>query len=280
MNQTLLMSDADYFAMDAPINPYYGHDAINVDVAKTEHAAIRAAFELAGAKIIKIDPPSTSQDGVYTANWALARGDRAVLARLPGARKSEENYAENVLRKLGKDVIRVPENWRFSGQGDALPCGEFLLCGSNYRSDVAAQEFAAKTLGFTRIQLQTVPQIANGKPVINAASGWPDSFFYDIDLAISVLRNDLIAFCPDAFTADSVAKIRELPMDKIEVSLDEATKGFACNLVSTGETVVMSANAPELQAEIEKRGLRTITPEIHELSKGGGYIRCVSLCLD
>jgi N-dimethylarginine dimethylaminohydrolase len=79
---------------------------------------------------------------------------------------------------------------------------------------------------------------------------------------------------------ESQVKIRELPMEKIEVSLKEATEGFACNLVSTGEAVVMSAHAPELQAAIEGRGLRTITPQITELLKGGGYIRCTTLTLD
>jgi N-dimethylarginine dimethylaminohydrolase len=42
----------------------------------------------------------------------------------------------------------------------------------------------------------------------------------------------------------------------------------------------MSAHAPELQAAIESRGLRTITPQITELLKGGGYIRCTTLTLD
>jgi N-dimethylarginine dimethylaminohydrolase len=69
-------------------------------------------------------------------------------------------------------------------------------------------------------------------------------------------------------------------MNKIEVSLAEATTGFACNLVSTGETVIMSAHAPEFQANIEAHGLHTITPDVTELGKGGGYIRCTTLTLD
>ena len=71
-----------------------------------------------------------------------------------------------------------------------------------------------------------------------------------------------------------------MPMDKIEVSFAEATQGFACNLVSTGETVVMSAHAPELKAKIEAKGLKIITPDVTELGKGGGYIRCTTLTLN
>ena len=189
---------------------------------------------------------------------------------------------------MGYTVHQVPNNWRFSGQGDALACGDYLFCGSNYRSDVAAQTFAADVLGFHRIQLETVPQIdENGEPVINQASGWPDSFYYDIDLALSIIKpatedsKGLIAYCPEAFIAKSRQIIEELDfVDRIEVSEAEVKEAFACNLVSTGETVIMSAYAPELRSDLEGHGLKVLAPKISELAKGGGYIRCTSLWLD
>ena len=188
----------------------------------------------------------------------------------------------------GKTVVHVPEGLRFSGQGDALPCGNFLFAGQGYRSDAAAQTFAAKALGYNLIQLQTLPQIGkDGRAAINLSSGWPDSFFYDIDIALSILRfprgNEpgLIAWCPEAFTPESRAVMRAFnQVEKIEVSLAEAQHAFACNLVSTGETIVMSDRAPALRAAIEARGLQVITPYVQELLKGGGFIRCTSLTLD
>jgi N-dimethylarginine dimethylaminohydrolase len=141
--------------------------------------------------------------------------------------------------------------------------------------------FISETLGYEVIGLQTVPQTDNlGHKITNAITGWPDSFFYDIDLAIAILRDDLIAWCPDAFLPESQEKIRNLKINKIEVSLEEATKGFCCNLISTGETVIMSNNAPKLQETIERHGFKTLTPNITELCKGGGFIRCTSLTLD
>ncbi len=281
INQSVLMSGVDYFDDSQAINPFMTQESpIDLTVAKAEHAAIQAALEAAGVAVDRTTPPDACQHGVYTANWALTRGKKAVLASLPNARKGEEPSACAALEARGFEVIRVPEGLKFSGQGDALPCGQYLFCGSHYRSDPEAQAFAAETLDLQRVQLQTVPAIdEHGQPRLNQASGWPDSFFYDIDLAISVLTPELIAWCPEAFTPESQQQLRALPIDKIEVSLDEATKGFACNLVSTGETVVMSAHAPQLQAAIEARGLKTITPEITELAKGGGYIRCTTLTL-
>ena len=290
INTRVLMSGADYFSDKQAINAHMD-DRVAVDIAKAmaEHQAILDSLQQAGVEVIKVDPPEGCQDGVYTANWALVRGDKAVMSRLPNARTLEEPAAEIHLKNMGKTVIKVPNNWRFSGQGDALPCGNYLFAGSVYRTDIEVHKFLADTLGYEVISLQTKPLrrlFGRGKPVINKFSGWPDSYYYDIDLALAVIKAPdetqpgLIAWCPEAFMKESAEKIRAVPVDKIEISLKEAKKAFACNLVSTGEAIVMSAFAPHFSRELEKRGLRVFTPVVRELGKGGGYIRCTTLTLD
>lgn len=290
INQHVLMSGADYFDDGYAINPYMD-DAVPIDIAiaKEEHAAIAAALEKAGVRITSVQAPEGCQDGVYTANWALCKDDVAVMSSLPGPRKSEEPYAEQILRDLQKKIVHVPDGLRFSGQGDALPCGNDLFVGSYYRTDVQVHDFLRDTLGYNVISLQTIPKRAwhgFGPTVTNSASGWPDSFFYDIDLALSILRapedgkKGLIVWCPAAFTKKSRQILRDYDgVEKIEVDYSEAINGFACNLVSTGETVVMSANAPLLKNALQQHGYTALTPQISELAKGGGYIRCTTLTL-
>lgn len=289
LNKTVLMSGVEYFDDSAPINPFMNaSEPIDRERARQEHQQIKEALEHAGVTVVQVAAPKDCQDGVYTANWALVRGDTAVVASLPNARKAEEAFAVQTLTKLDKKIVRLPEGLKLSGQGDSLPCGDYLFAGSTYRSDPAAQEFAAQTLGYTLIQLQTVPLADDlGAPVTNAYSGWPDSFFYDIDLALSILRapqcsqKGLIAWCPEAFIPESQAILHNFDaVEKIEVSLLEAKTAFACNLVSTGHTVVMSAHAPNFTAAVQSHGLNVITPEISELAKGGGYIRCTTLTLE
>ncbi len=293
INTTVLMSGVDYFTDDQPINPFMDQSsAIDLEEAAREHRAIQQALEGAGVAVTRISPPADCQDGVFTANWALVLGDTAVLARLPNARKGEEAYARQALEDLGKTVVELPSTIeKYSGQGDCLPCGNYLFCGSGYRSDEAAQEFVAETFGLERVQLRAKPQLDEaGQPVVNTYSGWPDSFYYDLDLAVSILKapvydgdkiveNGLVGFCPDALTDESVEKIRALKgLDLIEVSEHEAVHRLACNLVSTGEHVVMN-DAPEYAAAIESYGLTTTRLNNPELAKGGGSVRCTTLTL-
>ena len=283
LNRTVLMSGADYMADGSAINPYMVKNApIDITSATAEHEAIRQALQAAGVRVVSVVPPPNCQDGVYTANWGLIRGEKAILASLPNARKGEEAYAEQVLQDLGKTIYKVPDGVHFSGQGDALPCGDYLFMGTGYRTEPAVHQFVAETLGYTVVSLRTIPKRnLVGWPVKNKDSGWPDSFFYDLDLALAVIRPNLIAWCPKAFTRKSRAKIRAITdIEKIEVSFKEAKHAFACNLVSTGETVVMSAHAPQFTTALKAQGLHVVTPEIKELAKGGGYIRCTTLTLD
>ncbi len=274
------MSGAEHLSV-MELNPYSDASVQpNRRRASAEHSAIRNMLKAAGAQVVQVEAPTDCQDGVYTANWALVRGDTAVLASLPSPRRAEEPYAREALVRLGKRVVEAP--YRFSGQGDALPLGNRLFTGSNYRTDPRMHAFLAEKLDYEVISLETVPATdQTGLPIINKVTGWPDSFFYDIDLAISILSPNLIGWCPKAFTPESQAKIRAISdLDKIEVSYAEATQGFACNLVSTGETVIMSADAPEYRAAIAAHGLKVVTPSVVELAKGGGYIRCTTLTLD
>lgn len=273
------MSGPKYFAVKE-LNPYSkAENQPNAAGAAAEFESIRSAVEQAGIKVIKVDEPVDCQDAIFTANWGLCRGDVCVLSSLPKQRQAEEPYAEKYLRDLGKKIVKPP--FRFSGQGDALPCGNLLFAGMGYRNDPRIHQFLADTLGYEVIGLQAIPEYdSQQQPVINKTTGLPDSFFYDIDLAVSILREDLIAWCPEAFLPESQERMRAVPIEKIEVSLEEAMQAFACNLVSSGETVVMGAQAPELQAAIEAHGLNVITVELTELAKGGGYIRCTTLTLD
>lgn len=280
INQRVLVSDANHFNDSHAINSHMDSQVpVSLQKAKAEHSQIKSMFESAGIEVHQVPSPASSQDGVYTANWALVAGNKAIMSNLPNKRASEEPYAEAALKNLGLQTIKLPPELPFSGQGDALPCGDYIFVGSQYRTSPDVWPIIERELGKKVIGVQAVPELdSDYKPVTNPVTGWPDSFFYDLDLAVAVIKPNLIAWCPEALTPESQAKIKSLSdINKIEVSMQEAKEGFACNLVSTGQTVIMSAHAPLLKADLEAHGLKVISPQVTELLKGGGFIRCVSL---
>lgn len=292
INKTVLISGAEYFGDADAINALMDAKVpVNVDAAVQEHSKIKAALESAGVAVKEVVAPAGCQDGVYTANWALVRGGKAIMSRLPNTRKPEEPYAKQVLDNLGIKTLVLPESVeRFSGQGDALPCGDVVFTQSPFRTTTDAHPYLKDWLGFKEvIALETKParHFGFGPAVTNKVTKWPDSPTYDIDLAIAVLRfpadgqKGLIAWCPSVFKRSSRKIMRAFDgVEKIEVSRKEALSAFALNLVSTGDAVIMNSGAPNLQDAIEAHGIKTIALDLPELRKGGGSIRCSTLTLD
>ncbi len=115
-------------------------------------------------------------------------------------------------------------------------------------------------------------------------TGLPNSEFYDIDYAVAPIRwptteqRGILVVCREAFEDDSLQVLMELPnTDIIWAPYEEATGVSACNLVATGEAVVMNAGAPVLEAALRNYGLFVVTTVNDELKKNGGSVRCTTV---
>lgn len=262
MNTHLLMCDPGHFRVDYEINPYM-HIGIQPDLAAAmaEHKTIVEAHLAAGRRVDFLTTDPACPDMVYTANAAVVRGDRAVLANLPPERQAETPHHRAWLVDHGIDVVESP--YLFSGQGDALPCGDLLLAGCGQRSDERAHTVLARHLDYEVVPLRTV------------SAQW-----YDLDLAVAVIDNShTLAYAPLALDEPSQRRLRGLGLDLIEVSAEEAER-FALNLICDGTTVTMTTGAPKLAGELRARGLEVIELDTTELHKGGGGVRCTALTLD
>jgi N-dimethylarginine dimethylaminohydrolase len=262
MNSHLLVSDTRHFRIEYHINPYMRMtEQPDPEAAEAEHRDIVNAHIALGRRIEYLPSVPGCPDMVYTANAALVRGNRAVLGRLPVQRQGESPYFRAWLCAHDVDVLVAP--FPFSGQGDALPCGDLLLAGFGQRTDRRMHSILADYLDYDVVPLRTV------------APQW-----YDLDLAVAIIRQpDTIAYCPQALDMVSRRTIRSLGLDLIEVAPREA-KQFALNLVSDGRAVTMTRGAPRFAASLRARGLQVLELSTTQLRKGGGGVRCTSLTLD
>lgn len=262
MNSHLLVSDTRHFRIEYHINPYMRMtEQPEREAAEAEHRDIVNAHIALGRRIEYLPSVPGCPDMVYTANAALVRGNRAVLGRLPVQREGESPHFRAWLCAHDLDVLDAP--FPFSGQGDALPCGDLLLAGFGQRTDRRMHSILAEYLDYDVVPLRTVgPQ------------------WYDLDLAVAIIRQpDMAAYCPQALDMASRSTIRALGLDLIEVEPSEAAQ-FALNLVSDGRAVTMTRGAPRFAASLRARGLQVLELSTTQLRKGGGGVRCTSLTLD
>lgn len=282
LNRRILVSDALYLEPKG-INAYESTgDQPDLAGGIAEHQAAIAAYRQAGIQVEQVPSPVNCQDGVFTANWGLTWNGRALLSRLPNLRQSEEPYAEATLEKLGFEVRRASA--LFSGQGDALIIGSNrVLIGDGYRSDAAVAGEIRDWLGLEPIVVRAKPKRrlgGFGPAVRNKVTGLWDSYYYDLDLAVGVIRPNLLAVCFEALTSEGRAAIRGLKdIEIIPVNLHEAKEGLACNLVSTEQTIIISAGAPRLINDLRIRDFQVVALPNHQLRKSGGGFRCISLSL-
>ena len=171
----------------------------------------------------------------------------------------------------------------FSGQGDALMIGGGrVLIGEGYRTAPAVAREIRDWLGLEPVVVRAKPKrlLGLGPRARNSLTGLWDSYFYDLDIAIGVVGLDLLAVCFSALTRDGQRALARLDdVDLIPVEYCEARDALATNLVSDGETVIMSDAAPKLAAQLKRRGLKLIQLPNRELRKSGGGFRCSSLSL-
>ncbi len=261
MNRALLVSDAAHFRVDYEINPYMRTE-VQPDraAAVREHRAIVAAHLASGRRVEYLPSAPECPDMVFTANAAVVRGDRAVLGSPPPERKAEVPYFQEWLTGRGYQVVEAPH--AFSGQGDALAFGDLLLAGYGQRTDPRMHAVLARELGYEVVPLRTV------------SPRW-----YDLDLAVGVVDDHTLAYCPEALDGPSRGRLRGLGADLVEVSAAEAER-FALNLVSDGAVVTMARGVRRFADALRDRGLRVVELDTAELSKGGGGVRCTALTLD
>lgn len=304
-NRTIYITHAQTLSTDKPLNEYTNpKKTVDTDKAQAELDAIADGYRAIGAQVLQFDTLEDSeglQDVIYTANQAFCLNGRALIANLPYERQNEEALAEQWLKGLGLQTLRMPkELGLFSGKGDALyiPGTNYVLAGSGYRNNIAAHKFLEDTFHVKVLPIKTKPRrslfgIQNdfiGKPyktVERDGSTLYHSPAYDIDIALGIVKAQtdehraLVAYAPSLLTLASQQFMREQTIfDTIVVSRREALGAFACNLLSNGQGVVINKKAYGLIAELNYQGLQVVTVTNNEIAKGGGGVHCVENVID
>jgi N-dimethylarginine dimethylaminohydrolase len=260
----ILMCPPDHFAIEYEINPWMnvriGSDA---GLAQEQWTALHQALESLGVSVDLIEPVRGLPDLVFTANAGLVFRDLFIVSRFRyGVRQGEAPYFESWATSRGFQVVELPAGFNFEGAGDALFCGETLIAGYRFRSDVRSHQWIGERLGVEVLALELI-----------------DPRFYHLDTCFCPLAPELALYYPGAFDEYGRSVLRDRIPHLIEVAIEEAVS-FSCNAVVVGKTVLLNDGAPKLAQDLRERGFGVRMLGFSEFIKSGGSAKCLTLRID
>ncbi len=257
-----VMCPPTFFQVAYAINPWMRPDAaVDPGRALTQWLTLKETYRSLGHDVTVLAAEPGLPDMVFAANGALVVGDRAYGARFRHPERAAEAAAHAaLLRTQGLEVVE-PTHVN-EAEGDFLVLRDVILAGTGFRTSVEAHAEAAEVLGRPVLTLELV-----------------DPRYYHLDTALAVLDDGGgdapadVAYLPSAFSADSLALLRERFPDAIECSEQDAAV-LGLNVVSDGEHVVLPVQAEDLAAQVAARGYRPVRLDLDELLKAGGSVKC------
>ena len=257
----LLLCAPTAYALKYVINPWMKlENAPNLGRAEKQWNELRRILtEDIGATVELIPQAENCPDMVFTANAGLVRGRNVILSNFKHPeRQVEAPHYQKWFEANDYNVLTLPQDCKFEGEGDALFAGETLLAGFARRSDFSAHARIAEMLSVPVLSLKLV-----------------DDRWYHLDTCLFPLGPDLVVFYPGAFDPASVDAVRS-KFQTIEINEPEALN-FACNAVLIGDHVAVPSGCPQLTAELEARNYTVHAVEMSEFLKAGGAAKCLTL---
>lgn len=229
--------------------------AIDVALARQQHAAYCRALESLGCEVIELPPLADFPDSVFVEDVALVFDEVAIATR-PGAesRRGEGDAVHEVLGSL-RPLLRIEAPGTLDG-GDVLCIGKRVFVGISARSNESG-----------RAQLREL-LAPNGYTVEGVAT----RDCLHLKSAVTQVAEDTLLVNP-AWLADPVpfAGYRIIDVDPGEE--------HAANALRVGDAILYPECFPMTLARLRAAGIRVTTVDVAELQKAEGAVTCCSLLL-
>jgi len=310
MRRTVLMGDPTHFSVKGGANPHtrtrWGtRRRVDRERAIRQWHDLQAALEDLGVRVIVV-PPDPAQPGlVYPANAGFltevdARKPLAdktfYLSNLTPTRAGEKPHYGRVLRAAGFRTADVPERYRFEGEADFFPAGDFYLLT---HGGIETQRFVPRlgippwkrVYGFRtdgRIIAWLGP-LAMPRKTVRLELVREAHYHGDTALcAFGPRRRHLLAWRP-ALARDSWNVLLDHLADAMLELSDEDAARYAANSFTytpagdepgadAGESYLVMPRgvSDRLLGQVRERGVTPVTVDVSEfLKKGGGSVKCM-----
>lgn len=257
----LLLCPPDFYGIEYEINPWMSRArGAEAAVAQKQWKDLYSTLSTLDCEIELIEPRPKLPDMVFTANAGLAVGNRFIPSNFRHKeRAGEAPHFANWMEKRGYQILWLPKELYFEGEGDALFAGDALFCGYKFRSDVKSHHAVAEMLGCLTVSVELV-----------------NPRFYHLDTCFCPLPDGAAIWFPAAFDDYGQRVIQDHVADLIDIVADEAVH-FCCNAVVIERDIVVPEGAPRLVGALIDRGYRCHQLPMSEFLKAGGACKCLTL---
>jgi dimethylargininase len=229
--------------------------AIDVGVARVEHAAYQRALADLGCTVQQLPSESETPDSVFIEDIAVVLDEVTVIAR-PGAepRRREVGPVEEALKQY-RPTVRIEAPGTLDG-GDVLVGGRQIFVGSSSRTN-----------GEGIRQLR-----ACAAPYGYAVHAIEVRGCLHLKSAVTIVDNALLLVNPAWAPTEAFGAFA-----RVDVHPDEP---YGANALRVGSTLIYPQAFVRTRERLEGRGLRVRTVDVSELAKAEGAVTCCSIIFE
>jgi dimethylargininase len=231
---------------------HISRSAVDVELARTQHAAYASALAGSGWKVEQVPVAEDCPDSVFVEDTVVVCDDLAVLTR-PGApqRRPEVDGVAPVMASLGLRTARIEAPGTLDG-GDVLQAGTTVYVGRGGRTNGE---------GIRQLRALLAPL---GRTV----TGVPLGEVLHLKSAVTALPDGTFLILRDLVPAALFPAVRPV------------TEESGCHVVPLGgDRVLIAASAPRTAASLEDLGFTPVVVDISEFEKLEGCVTCLSVLL-
>ena len=229
-----------------------GDALIDVALARQQHRAYADALESEGVLIHWIETDETCPDAVFVEDAAVLLGPEA-LVTVPGApsrRPEVPPIAAALAARLRTTSMAHPAT--LDG-GDVMRAGDVLFVGLSSRTN--------------RLGLAALEQVAGGHGLTTVG----------VPLSAGLHLKSVITLAAEGVLVAVEGALDLTPFRAHGLQIHTVSEFHGGNVLALGDTVLVSAHAPQTAALLRGLNLRVVVLNLSELHAGDGALTCLSL---
>ena len=229
--------------------------AIDIELARTQHAAYEQALRDAGCDVRQLPEQVELADSVFVEDTAVVLDEVAVLTR-PGA-GSRRGEIESVAEALAqfRELRRIEAPATLDG-GDVLRLDHVIHVGASSRSNADGIERLRQFVAPFGYRVEAVP--LHG--------------CLHLKSAVTRVAPDLLLVNSEWVDARHFPGYRTLAVDPAE--------SFAANAILVGDTLLYSASFPRTVDRLQQAGIDVRLVDMSETEKAEGAMTCCSVIFE